>query len=119
MDDLTGKLMEMLNNPENIEKLKGLTGLLVNNNNDSKKEEKAQHEDTEKKEELGLPAETIGTVMKLMPILSSMNKDDEKTKFLVALRPLLSDDRKKKLDESVKILQMVKVLPLLKNQGIF
>ena len=117
MDDLTGKLMEMLNNPESIEKLKGLTGLLVNN--DSKKEEESKNQDIEKNEENSLPTEAIGTMMKLMPLLSSMNKEDDKTKFLAALRPLLSDKRKKKLDESVKILQMIQILPLLKSQGIF
>lgn len=117
MDDLTGKLMEMLNNPESIEKLKGLTGLLVNN--DSKKEEESENQDIEQDEENLLPTEAISTMMKFLPLLSSMNKEDEKTKFLFALRPLLSDKRQKKLDESVKILQMIQILPLLKSQGIF
>ena len=65
-----------------------------------------------------LPAETLSTIMKIMPIISSINKEDKNTKFLSALRPLLSDKRQAKLDESVKMMQMIKVLPLLKGQGI-
>lgn len=117
MDDLTEKLTKMLNNPENIEKIKGLTNLL-GNSDDQKEENKSEDPDSEKDETDALPVDTINTMMKLMPIISSMNKEDEKTKFLGALRPLLSDKRKKKLDESVKILQMIQVLPLLKGQGI-
>ncbi|MDQ5983166.1 MAG: hypothetical protein RUMPE_00164 [Eubacteriales bacterium SKADARSKE-1] len=117
MDDLTGKLMEMLNNPESIEKIKNLTGLL-GKNDESKNETTPENQDTEESQLEALPVDAINTITKLMPILSSMNKDDEKTRFLGALRPLLSDNRKKKLDESVKILQMIQVLPLLKGQGI-
>ena len=47
------------------------------------------------------------------------NVIDKNTKFLGALRPLLSEKRQKKLDESMKMMQMMKVLPLLKDQGIF
>ena len=57
-------------------------------------------------------------MLKVMPILSSMKQEDKYTNFLRALRPLLSEARRKKLDSSSQILQIIKILPLLKNQGI-
>lgn len=118
MDDLSGKLMEMLNNPESMKKIKGLTNLL-NINNDQPEKTNDEEPDLKAPNVPSLPTDTINTMMKLMPILSSMNKEDENTRFLFALRPLLSEKRKRKLDESIKIMQMIRILPLLKNQGIF
>lgn len=119
MDSLSGKLMEMLGNPESMEKIKGLSNLLDINNisseNSATEEQKAKQVESPP----ALPTDAIGTMMKLMPILSSMNKDDDNTRFLFALRPLLSDRRKRKLDESIKIMQMIRILPILKSQGIF
>lgn len=36
-----------------------------------------------------------------------------------ALRPLLSEGRQKKVDEAIQILQMLRLLPLLKESGSF
>ena len=61
----------------------------------------------------------MNTAMKLMPLLSSMNKEDDNTRFLMALRPLLSEERKKKLDKSIRMMKMMKLMPLLKSQELF
>ena len=39
--------------------------------------------------------------------------------LLRALRPLLSHARQKKVDEAIRILQMLRLLPLLKESGVF
>ena len=39
--------------------------------------------------------------------------------LLKALRPYLQDERRHRLDDTLKIMQMLKVLPLLKDKGIF
>lgn len=66
-----------------------------------------------------MPDDTMQTIMKIMPLLSSINQEDESTALLRALRPLLGKSRQKKLDEAIKIMQMMKILPLLKSRGIF
>ncbi len=127
MDDLTGKLMELLSDKDNIEKIKSLSGLINNSTTDDNVVEKCDNENSEKQNQPNseknendiIPIEAIQTVMKLMPVLSSMNKDDDNTRLLCALRPHLSEKRRIKLDESMKMLQMFKLLPLLKSQGIF
>lgn len=120
MDDLAEKLMKMLGSQENIEKIKNFSKVLKDENlNTENAGEKLNKEDSQIDGVQDFPVDALNTVMKLMPLLSSINKEDKNTKFLGALRPLLSEKRQKKLDESMKMMQMMKVLPLLKDQGIF
>ena len=119
MDDLADKLMELLSNKENLENIKSLSSLINASveNSTAKSEEKVVENSTSSGETL--PIDTIQTVMKLMPVLSSINKEDDNTRLLTALRPHLSSKRQAKLDESMKMIQVFKVLPMLKSQGIF
>ena len=66
----------------------------------------------------GLSPEVLQTVGKLAPLLSQVNREDDSTRLLRALRPMLSAARQQKLDEAIKILQMMRLLPLLKNSGL-
>ncbi len=54
----------------------------------------------------------------LAPVLQAVNSKDERVEFINALRPLLSDDRRKKVDEAVKIVRLLSLLPLLKERGL-
>lgn len=66
----------------------------------------------------GLSPDVLQTVGKLAPLLSQVNREDDSTRLLRALRPLLSNARQQKLDEAIKILQMMRLFPLLKNSGL-
>ncbi len=67
----------------------------------------------------GVTPEMLQTVSRIAPLLSQINREDDSTRLLRALRPLLSSSRQKKLDEAIKILQMMRLLPLLKESGVF
>ena len=67
----------------------------------------------------GITPELLQTVSRLTPLLSQVNREDDSTRLLQALRPLLSNKRQKKLDEAVKILQMMRLMPLIKDSGLF
>lgn len=67
----------------------------------------------------GLNPEMIQTFARLAPLLSKTQQETDSTRLLMALRPLLGQERQKKVDESIKILQMMQLLPLLKESGIF
>lgn len=114
MEDMASKLSELLNNPDIMKKIKNLSLddiIKEDNKNNEKKEPSNNFE--------GLSPEMIKTITKLMPILSSMNSNDDKyTSFLNSLRPLLSEPRQKKLDESAKFIKLIHILPLLKDNGI-
>ncbi len=67
----------------------------------------------------GVTPDMLQTVSRLAPLLNKVNQEDDSTRLLRALRPLLSEARQKKLDEAIKILQMMRLLPLLKESGVF
>ena len=47
-----------------------------------------------------------------------MKSDDENTTLLKALRPYLQSERQQRLDETIKIMHMLKLLPLLGGGGL-
>lgn len=51
--------------------------------------------------------------------MGNLNKDDENTALLKALRPYLHGDREKRLDDAIQILRIMKVLPLIQEKGLF
>lgn len=118
MADLSNKLNEILSDPQMMEQIKGLSSMLGMQNEEeethkSKPQKQEPHEDNPM-----LSDETMGMIMKVMPLLSSVRQDDANTNLLKALRPLLGAERQKKVDEALKIMQMMKFLPILKSQGI-
>ena len=116
MDDLAGKITEMLGNPETMNKIKGLAGLLGQSETKSSEEKYSENNEAESNQEF--PDEVLQVFMKIAPFLSSMKKDDKNTRFLYALKPLLSEPRQQRLDEASKIMQIMQILPLLKSQEI-
>lgn len=67
----------------------------------------------------GDSARMLGMMTRLAPLLGQINREDESTRLLHALRPLLGAERQKKVDEALRILQMMRLLPLLKESGVF
>lgn len=66
-----------------------------------------------------LPAIDMGTLMKIQGALSRLSKSDKNVDLLMALKPHLSEERSKKVDDAVKIMQLIKLLPLIKESGLF
>lgn len=51
-------------------------------------------------------------------LLSSMPKEDTNTNFLVSLKPLLREEKQKKVDEAVKMMKLFSMIPILKQSGL-
>ena len=122
MDDLTGKISELLSDPEAMEQIKGLAGLLgqqpMTNDTESEPEKSEPVKKNESNDSDGLGFDMLQMAMKFMPLLSNFKKEDDTTKLLKAIRPFLSKERQKKLDEAMKLLKIMKIIPLLK-EGFF
>lgn len=116
MDDLADKIGEFLKNPDALEQLMGLGNMLGIGSDADKSESNEKGSDKDNNPDF--PDDIISTILKLMPILTSINKEDDNTRLLNALRPFLKAEKRNKIDEAIKIMQMLKILPLLKNQGI-
>ena len=63
-------------------------------------------------------SEMMQTVLQVMPLLNAFQQEDATTRLLMSLRPLLSRERQKKLDEAAKLLKVFRLLPMLKSRGI-
>lgn len=59
----------------------------------------------------------IDTLMKIQKVLSAMNQDDKDICLLRALRPHLKEPGR--VDEAIRILQLLSVLPALGESGLF
>lgn len=120
MEDLTGKITELLSDPETMNKIKNLSGLLSPSiSNDENSDDPNTSDDINSDASgFSFSPEMMQMILKLMPVLSSIKKEDKYTRFLAALRPLLSESKRKKLDSSSQILQLMRILPILKSQGI-
>lgn len=60
----------------------------------------------------------LSVLSRLAPLLGELSRRDERADFIAALKPLLSEERRKKADDAIKIIRLVSVLPLLKEQGL-
>lgn len=55
-------------------------------------------------------------IMKVAPLISSLQQETDSTRLLRALRPMISPSRQKKLDEAIRMMQLMRILPLLKGK---
>ncbi|MEE0958194.1 MAG: hypothetical protein UH734_08990 [Ruminococcus sp.] len=55
----------------------------------------------------------------LAPMLSRSAANDETAALLNALRPFLSEEKCKRLDQAQRMMKLIKLIPLIKDSGIF
>ena len=66
----------------------------------------------------GFSPEMLSMMTRLAPMLQNMRRETPYTQLLGALRPLLSLPGQKKLDEALKLIQLMSVLPMLRSTGL-
>lgn len=155
MDDLAGKLNELLNDPQAMQQVSALAGMLGNQNGGQQNavppvQPPPQENSTGlgalnglgnlgnlgalssllgNQPSSGAPEQTNGLqnqmngdmmqmMLKMMPLLNSFQQEDNSTRLLQSLRPLLSRERQQKLDEAARMMKMFRLLPLLQSQGM-
>lgn len=67
---------------------------------------------------MDIDPKTMAAIASVMSKLGQ-SRDDERTRFISALKPLLSEKRRHRADEAIKMMQLFEILPLLKDSGIF
>ena len=146
MDDLANKLSGILNSDEGKSQLRSLMSMFGADANDmpdlsailggdtsgmpdlsslfgnasaSSKSSDATHSEKQKNGGgFDFGGIDIETLMRLQGILSHTKTDDKNSELLLALRPHLQDKNKQKVDQAVKILKLLSLLPLLRESGI-
>ena len=119
MEDLNEKLASILNDPKSMERVRQMAERLLGD--EPPKETPPQSDISPLTSLLGgadMPdPQTLGKIMSIMGKINS-KKDDCRTALLTALKPNLSEERRKKVDTAIKILKFIEILPLLKESGI-
>ena len=108
MEELNEKLTRLLSDPEGMAKIQATLSALSG--------------EAETPPAPSPPEPTGGgdfaALSRLMPLLSGMNRDSEDTRLLEALRPYLHGARAGRLDDTIRLMKLAKLLPLLQEQGI-
>lgn len=108
MDDLSAAVREIMSDPQSMAQIQSLAQSLGLSD--------APAAAPQPKNELTDPM--LSTLMRIAPLLSAASEDDDSTRLLAALRPLLGQERQKRLDEAGRILRLLRLLPILRDSGL-
>ncbi len=111
MEDLNEKLTRLLSSPEGMEKIQSVMTALGG---------ALPQEDTPPPPPMPPPAAggiDMAALSKVLPLLGQMNQETEDTRLLAALRPYLHGQRATRLEESMRLIRLMKLLPLLTEGG--
>ena len=64
------------------------------------------------------PAPELPSLSALGPLLAMGQQEDDSTRLLMALRPMLSAEKQDKLDKALKMLKLMRMIPFIKDSGI-
>lgn len=109
MDDLNEKLDRLFSNPEGMAKIQSMMAALGGGGEPPMPPPSAPPADT---------GVDLTALTRLLPLLSGLEQENEDTRLLGALRPYLHGERAGRLEESLRLLRLAKLLPLLQEQGI-
>ncbi|HCC00520.1 MAG TPA: hypothetical protein DEP42_04800 [Ruminococcaceae bacterium] len=129
-NDLSDAFSSLLSNPENLQKIQGLMGMLSSGNGQNEGKEESATSSTDPQSgssnataakasdaggENSLPFDP-SMLFKLQKAMSLVRQDDPRVAFLRALKPNLSANRRKRVDEAVRLLQLIHLVPFFREQ---
>lgn len=116
MDDLSSKLSELLNDPESMNRVRQMAESFLGESGDEVPAPSPTPDISSIGDMLG-----SGELQSIISVISKMKSagDDSRVQLISALRPHLSEERRKRADTAIKILKLLDVLPLMKDSGLF
>lgn len=119
MDDLASKINQIMSDPEKMKEIQNL-GRMMGLNTDNSPSPPKKPEPPKRSNPFGeLGGIDPSIIGKLAPILTSVNREDDTTRLLDAMAPFLSAERREKLEKIKKMLVIIRLLPNIKNLGLF
>ena len=121
MDDLSEKISSLLSDEETVKELKTLAdslGFDTSNFGPPKPQEKQEKEEKTGDDPLSSLGLDPAMLLKITSALKGGGKDED-TALLTALKPHLSQETRKRVDEALKIIRLLNLLPLLKELNLF
>lgn len=109
MENIQEKIAQIMSDPQALDQVQSLGKMLGLN--------RKENEIPPKQEQSAESVELMSKIGRLMPLFQRINQEDDTTRLLLALKPFLSEEKCKKLDSAKKMVQMMKLIPLLKESG--
>lgn len=110
MDNLEQRLNSILSDPESLSTLSQLAESFLAGGDENQDKADEHKDDSNSGSEIDIAA-----FARLSGILGNLSDDNEESRLLLALKPYLKDKRKEKVDETVKLMKLIKLAPLLKE----
>lgn len=118
MDDLNERLAELLNDPESMKRVRDMAENLLGNQQKKQKEEPSNTADIGSIFDGDIDIASIGKITSVLSRLKNTS-NDSRSNLLLALKPLLSAPRREKVDTAIKLLKLIDLLPLLRDNDVF
>lgn len=115
MDDLSSKLTELLSDPESMNRVRQMAESILGESGDDAPAPPSTPDISSLGNMLG--SEELQSIISVISKMKSAG-DDSRVQLISALRPHLSEERKKRADTAIKILKLLDVLPLIKDSGL-
>lgn len=58
-------------------------------------------------------------LLKLLALFETLNQPDDNERFLLALKPLLREENRAKIDSAIRLMKLFTLLPIIKDSGLF
>lgn len=58
-------------------------------------------------------------LLKMFALFETLNQPDDNERFLLALKPLLREENRAKVDSAIRLMKLFALLPIIKDSGIF
>ena len=113
MDDAIEKLNSLLSSPQGQEQIRNIAASFSNgtmNVGDLMKNFSKASDDQQTPD--------LSAIGKLAPLLGNISEGDKNTQLLTALKPHLSRERQDKIDQAIKLIRLINILPALQQSGL-
>lgn len=57
-------------------------------------------------------------LMKMLSLFEMLNQPNDSERFLLALKPLLREENRAKIDSAIRLMKLFAILPVLKDSGL-
>ena len=57
-------------------------------------------------------------LLKMLSLFETLNQPDDNERFLLALKPLLREENRPKIDSALRLMKLFSLLPILRESGL-
>lgn len=117
-----GKIGELFSDEESVKQLTDIARMLMSDSSSGTDDSICDEESSVSAEadssasSDGVP--DIGSLLKLTSLMGAFSQKDKNSELLLALRPHLNEEKQKKVDKAIKMLKLIAVLNIARENGL-